>query len=85
MSLLHGLVFDKLVQADKASIRYVHLLAEVTDAIAASQWQLAVLVPPVGMKEVTAIAGQLERMPPKSTYFYPKLLSGLVFNSLAGS
>jgi len=24
-------------------------------------------------------------MPPKSTYFYPKLLSGLVFNPLTGS
>ncbi len=53
--------------------------------MAAGQCQLAVLVPPVGMKEVTAIAGQLERLPPKSTYFYPKLLSGLVFNSLAVS
>ena len=28
------------------------------------------------------IAGNLEKMPPKSTYFYPKLLSGLVFHSL---
>jgi uncharacterized protein (DUF1015 family) len=85
VSLLHGLVLGKLLQADKASVRYVHLLAEVNDAMAAGQCQLAVLVPPVGMKEVTAIAGQLERMPPKSTYFYPKLLSGLVFNPLAGS
>ena len=31
---------------------------------------------------VESIAGNLEKMPPKSTYFYPKLLSGLVFNSL---
>ena len=31
------------------------------------------------------IAGNLEKMPPKSTYFYPKLLSALVFNSLKGN
>ena len=31
---------------------------------------------------VEQIAGSLEKMPPKSTYFYPKLLSGLVFHSL---
>ena len=31
---------------------------------------------------VEQIAGNLEKMPPKSTYFYPKLLSGLVFHSL---
>ena len=34
------------------------------------------------MKHVEQIAGKLEKMPPKSTYFYPKLLSGLLFNSL---
>ena len=34
---------------------------------------------------VEHIAGNLEKMPPKSTYFYPKLLSGLVLNSLKGS
>ena len=37
------------------------------------------------MGHVERIAGHLEKMPPKSTYFYPKLLSGLVFNSLKGS
>jgi uncharacterized protein (DUF1015 family) len=31
---------------------------------------------------VEAIASKFEKMPPKSTYFYPKLLSGLVFNPL---
>jgi uncharacterized protein (DUF1015 family) len=34
------------------------------------------------MAHVAEIAQQGERMPPKSTYFYPKLLSGLVFYSL---
>ena len=36
------------------------------------------LVPPATMQHVEQIAGNLEKMPPKSTYFYPKLLSGLV-------
>ena len=40
------------------------------------------LVPPATMGHVEQIAGNLEKMPPKSTYFYPKLLTGLVFNSL---
>ena len=34
------------------------------------------------MGHVEQIAGNREKMPPKSTYFYPKLLTGLVFNSL---
>ena len=37
------------------------------------------------MDHVAQIAGNLEKMPPKSTYFYPKLLSGLVLNPLKTS
>jgi uncharacterized protein (DUF1015 family) len=65
--------------------RYVLLLREVIDATAARDCQLAVLVPPATMGHVEQIAGNREKMPPKSTYFYPKLLSGLVFNSLKGN
>ena len=43
---------------------------------------MACLVPPATMEHVEPIAGNREKMPPKSTYFYPKLLTGLVFNSL---
>jgi uncharacterized protein (DUF1015 family) len=62
--------------------QYVHLLREVQDAVAAKQCQVAALVPPATMDHVAQIAGNLEKMPPKSTYFYPKLLSGLAFHSL---
>jgi uncharacterized protein (DUF1015 family) len=88
VSILHVLVLDKLVPerfGGQPACRYVHLLKEVTEATAAKQCQLAVLVPPAAMKHVEQIAGNLEKMPPKSTYFYPKLLSGLVFNPLKGN
>ena len=87
-AILHVLVLDKLLApalGAKPTCQYVHLLSEVTDATAARQCQLAVLVPPATMGHVEEIAGNLEKMPPKSTYFYPKLLSGLVFNSLKTS
>ncbi len=85
VSILHVAVLDHLLPqtlGGKPECKYVHLLREVTDAVAARQCQLAVLVPPATMRHVEQIAGNLEKMPPKSTYFYPKLLSGLVFNSL---
>ena len=88
VSILHVAVLGKLLPAKFAGepqCRYVHLLREATDAVAARQCQLAVLVPPARMQHVAEIAGNLEKMPPKSTYFYPKLLSGLVFNSLKSS
>lgn len=65
-----------------AKCAYVHLLQEVNEAVGQKSCQLAVLVPPATMDHVEQIAGNLEKMPPKSTYFYPKLLSGLVFHSL---
>ena len=57
-------------------------MKEVFDDQKQRQSDLACLVPPATMQHVTDIAGSLEKMPPKSTYFYPKLLTGLVFHSL---
>ncbi|QEL15263.1 DUF1015 domain-containing protein [Limnoglobus roseus] len=85
VSILHKLVLDRIIKdavGGEAKCQYVHLLKEVTDAVAAKSCQLACLVPPAEMEHVESIAGNLEKMPPKSTYFYPKLLTGLVYNSL---
>jgi uncharacterized protein (DUF1015 family) len=88
VAILHELVLGRLLaksSAEKPACKYVHLLNEVTEAVAARGCDLAVLVPPAGMQQVEEIAGNLEKMPPKSTYFYPKLLSGLVLNSLSAN
>jgi uncharacterized protein (DUF1015 family) len=88
VSILHVLVLGRLLPervSGQPSCRYVHLLSEVQSALGARECQLAVLVPPATMAHMETVAGNLEKMPPKSTYFYPKLLSGLVFSSLKGS
>jgi uncharacterized protein (DUF1015 family) len=85
VSVLHRLVIDRLMKdklGGNPSCKYVHLLKEVADAVAAKDCQVVVLVPPATMQHVETIAGNLEKMPQKSTYFYPKLLTGLVYNSL---
>ena len=83
VSLLHKVVLDKLLAPHGTpSCAYVHLLKEVADAVAAKACQVACLVPPVGMEHVEAVAANRETMPPKSTYFYPKVLTGIVFHSL---
>jgi uncharacterized protein (DUF1015 family) len=81
VAILQRVVLEKLLPG-MPKCQYVHLLKEVTDSVAARSCELAVLVPPATMEHVEEIAGNLEKMPPKSTYFYPKLLSGLVFHSL---
>lgn len=80
VSILHKLVLEKFLPG--GTCQYVHLLKEVTDAVAAKGCDLACLVPPCGMEHVEAIAGHREKMPAKSTYFYPKLLTGMVLHSL---
>jgi len=85
VSVLHVAVLNQLLPAatgGTANCKFVHLLGEVEAAIASGGCDLAALVPPATMDHVEQIAGNLEKMPPKSTYFYPKLLTGLVFNSL---
>jgi uncharacterized protein (DUF1015 family) len=83
VSILHELVLKALLgRMGAPSCRYVHLIGEVLDDVARHGCDLACLVPPAGMEDVESIASNLEKMPPKSTYFYPKLLSGLVLNPL---
>lgn len=83
VSRLQVVVLDKLLAGlDTPALRYVHLMKEVLDDQKQGGADLACLVPPATMHHVTDIAGALEKMPPKSTYFYPKLLTGLVFHSL---
>jgi uncharacterized protein (DUF1015 family) len=83
VSILHELILKKLLgDLGEAGCRYVHRLDEVLDEVAARGCDLACLGPPAGMEHVEAIASNLEKMPPKSTYFYPKLLTGLVLNPL---
>jgi uncharacterized protein (DUF1015 family) len=86
VSLLHRLIVDHLLgkqcPGSEPKFKFVHLMEEVHEAMEAKSCQLAILVQPAGMEHVQGIASQLEKMPPKSTFFYPKLLSGLVFNPL---
>jgi uncharacterized protein (DUF1015 family) len=86
VSLLHKLVIEHALARRypgmEAQFKYVHLLSEAVEAIQGKSCSLACLVPPAQIEHVEAIASKFEKMPPKSTYFYPKLLSGLVFNPL---
>ena len=55
---------------------------EVAAGCRSGDHPLAAIVMPATLEHVRDISLAGERMPPKSTYFYPKLLSGLVFNPL---
>lgn len=80
VSILRELVLKDLLKAEGTSkIKYVHLLSEVLED---QSYEVAALVPSATMDHVRSIASGGETMPPKSTYFYPKILTGLVVNPL---
>lgn len=83
VAILHRLVIDHLLAArELPKPRYVHLVEEVVEGLEGDEFPLAALVMPATVDHVREISEHKERMPAKSTYFYPKLLSGLVFNPL---
>lgn len=83
VAILHRLVIEHLLGGnDLPKPTYVHLVSEVVDELETGEYPLAALVMPATLSHIQSISEHLERMPAKSTYFYPKLLSGLVINPL---
>lgn len=83
VSILHRLlVEDRLGGADWPNPRYVHQVGEVVEQLTSGDFPLAALVMPATVDHIQAISQHGERMPAKSTYFYPKMLSGMVINPL---
>jgi uncharacterized protein (DUF1015 family) len=69
--------------AAKRGIGYTPSIDQARAKLAASDYQAAFLLRPTPVDQVRAVASEGETMPPKSTYFFPKLLTGIVFNPLA--
>src|SRR5207237_124227 len=55
---------------------------EAVRAVDQGEAAVAVLMRPTRIEDVFEVASRGETMPQKSTYFYPKLLSGLLFHPL---
>lgn len=63
-------------------ITYQHGSDNVRDAVRTGRAQAGVLTRPAPVAQIEATAHGGERMPPKTTFFYPKPKTGLVFRSL---
>jgi uncharacterized protein (DUF1015 family) len=83
VSILNHIVFGGVLsEAKEIEIAYTVDLEEACQQIREEQYQLAFLLHPPRIEMIKAIADSHDRMPAKSTYFYPKLPAGLVINSL---
>lgn len=83
VSILHKLVIETLLGVyNPRKPKYVHLVEEVVDGMNTGEYPLAALVMPATVDHIKTLSLMGERMPPKSTYFYPKLISGLLLKPL---
>jgi len=64
-------------------LRFQHGVDEVVRAVRSGEVQAGVLLRPVSVAQIQATAHARDKMPPKSTFFWPKLRTGTVFRSLA--
>jgi uncharacterized protein (DUF1015 family) len=81
---LHQAVLPKVLGVDESAVRYVHSLSEAEESVATGACRLAVLLRATPPGQIVAVAEAGESMPAKSTFFHPKLPSGLVIHPLAG-
>ena len=88
VAVLHTLVLDKCLGIDEANmanqvnLAYTRDLSEAVASVRRGESQCAFLLNPTRVTEIRDVAAAGEKMPQKSTYFYPKLITGLVMNRL---
>lgn len=88
VAIAHQLLLDELLglgaeaMAAGAHIRYSHDTAEALQAVQTGEAQVALLLNATRVRQVCAVAEADDQMPQKSTYFYPKLITGLIMNPL---
>jgi uncharacterized protein (DUF1015 family) len=68
--------------AAKRGLSYCSDTAEAVRRVSAGEADAGFLLRPTPVQQVREVAAAGETMPPKSTYFFPKLLTGLAFNPL---
>lgn len=61
---------------------YARDLEFAVNGVRSGEWDAAFLMGPTPVERIRAIASAGENMPPKSTYFYPKIPTGLLINPL---
>jgi uncharacterized protein (DUF1015 family) len=88
VSVLHSLILEKHLGIDRenmakqTNLTYTRSFAEAVDSVRKGESQCAFILNPTRVTEIRDVAAAGEKMPQKSTYFYPKLITGLAMNQL---
>ncbi len=88
VSILHTLILEKLMGIDaenmakQINLTYVKQIDSALQAVDSNKANCAFILNPTRISEICDVSSAGEKMPQKSTYFYPKLITGLVMNHL---
>ena len=86
ITILHELLFREALglghEDAERHVDYAKSVPDALDALAGGGYELGAFLNATLVGQVRAIADRGEVMPQKSTYFYPKLLTGLVYDAL---
>ena len=86
VTVLHDVIFQRFLglpaEMQKQRLAYTVDEEEALQWVAERRCQAAFFLNPTTFEQITAVCGRGETMPQKSTYFFPKLLTGLVFYQL---
>ena len=86
VTILHTLVLDKIYGIDtenlanQKNLTYTRDPMEAIEAVQNGSQQCAFLLNATKVREIKDVSLAGEKMPQKSTYFYPKLITGIVMN-----
>lgn len=78
VTILHDLIFKQLL--DIETVSYEMDVQKCIDAVRTGQYGAAFFLNSTQVSDVERVALASLRMPPKSTYFYPKLMTGMVLH-----
>ncbi len=87
--ILHGFVFEKVLgmKTENTSksdcIKYIQSERDAIVSVNEGRYQLAFFLNPTGIDQVRNLAIKRHKMPPKATYFYPKLMTGIVLRHIS--
>ena len=86
VAILHSLILEPCFGIDRENmargenLRYTRDAAEAIAEVDAGRAQAAFIINPTRVRQIKDVALAGDKMPQKSTYFYPKILTGLLFN-----
>lgn len=88
VTVLHSMILDGILGIDTKTsegqtlVAYTRDDAEPIDRVDSGEFRLSFIMNTMGVAEVRAVAAAGDIMPQKSTFFYPKLLTGMVMRTM---